>query len=244
MAPRLRATLIHLYGSGCVALVFLGLVFFVWYPAPLSGATGVTAIFLILLAVDVVLGPALTFVVYKTGKKSLRFDLSVIVVVQLAALCYGLLTIAVARPAWIVFNVDRFDLAQAHELDGRYLSSTKEEFRAPPWSGPRWVAARNPTDLQKRNELIVESAAGGSDLPQRPDLYVSIQEESSNIKKIAQPLQNLERFNRSEMIQDALAKWPQADAWLPLMARAKPMTVLLRKKDGVVIAVVDLRPWN
>jgi hypothetical protein len=45
-------------------------------------------------------------------------------------------------------------------------------------------------------------------------------------------------------VQKALAPWPQADAWLPLMARAQPMTVLIQRSTGQPLAVVDLRPWD
>ncbi len=69
MNPRLKAFAIHLAISALIALTVIGLVFFIWYPSPLHTALGVTQIFLILLAVDVVLGPLLTLLVYKAGKK-------------------------------------------------------------------------------------------------------------------------------------------------------------------------------
>ncbi|WP_307703763.1 TfpX/TfpZ family type IV pilin accessory protein [Variovorax paradoxus] len=244
MNSRFRASGIHFLCSMLLALAALGVVYLVWYPVPLAAAIGVGHIFLILLAVDIVIGPLLTFVVYKKGKKSLFFDLTVIAILQGAAFAYGLHAIAVARPAWIVFNVDRFDLVQAHELDRRFLLDTDEAFRNPSWTGPRWVASQTPLDLQKRNQLILESAVGGGDLPQRPDLYVAIKQETENIRRMAHPLQELSRFNRPEVVNRLLQKWPKADAWLPLMAKTRPMTVLLNKKDGSFIAVVDLRPWN
>ncbi|MDR0458308.1 MAG: hypothetical protein LBH10_04670 [Burkholderiaceae bacterium] len=36
----------------------------------------------------------------------------------------------------------------------------------------------------------------------------------------------------------------QGDAWLPLMARVRPMTVLIQRGTGQPLAVVDLRPWQ
>lgn len=241
---RLKALLVHLAGSIVLAVVALGLIYGLWYPSPLAAAVGVSSIVLLLLAVDVVLGPLLTFAVYQPGKKSLRFDLAVIVLIQLAAFAYGMATIAQGRPAWLVFNADRFDVAQASDLDTRYLADAMPEFRHPPWSGPAWVASVNPGEVDKRNELVMESAMGGSDLPQRIDLYRPLEQEASNLRDRAKPLTELEQFNSAAAVAAATAHWPQADAWLPLMSRSQPMVVLIERKTASPVAIVDLRPWD
>ena len=78
MSKRLKFFLSHLFISFLIALLVIGLVFFVWYPSPLAIAVGVMHIFLMLLAIDVIVGPVLGLLVYKKGKKTLKFDLSVI----------------------------------------------------------------------------------------------------------------------------------------------------------------------
>ena len=108
MSMRIKAFLIHGLVSISVALLVIGLVFFIWYPSPLAKAVGVTHIFLMMLVIDVILGPLLTLLVYKQGKKTLLFDLTIIVVLQVSALCYGLWTVYQGKPAWLVFNADRF----------------------------------------------------------------------------------------------------------------------------------------
>ena len=105
---RLKFFLSHLSISFLIALLVIGVVFIVWYPSPLATAVGVTHIFLMLLAIDVVIGPILGLLVYKEGKKSLKFDLTVIILLQLSALFYGIYSIEQGRPVWIAFNVDRF----------------------------------------------------------------------------------------------------------------------------------------
>ncbi|WP_217647631.1 TfpX/TfpZ family type IV pilin accessory protein [Collimonas sp. OK412] len=244
MISRLKTALIHLGASICMALAALAAVYFVWYPSPLQIATGVSGIFLILLGVDIVIGPLLTLLVYKPGKKNLRFDLAVIVTLQLMAFGYGMWSISVARPAWLVFNADRFDLARAHELDTRFATDARPEFRHPPWSGPQWVASRAPANREKRNQLLLESAMGGPDLPQRIDLYVPISEMAEKMRAKAHPLEELNHYNAPAVVSSTLAKWPQADAWLPLMTKGQSMSVLLSKKEDKALAVVDLRPWN
>ncbi|WP_313056119.1 hypothetical protein [Pseudomonas lopnurensis] len=94
MPARIKAFLMHLAVSAVIALLAVLLVFHIWYPAPLHEALGVTHIFLLLLLADVILGPLLTLVVFKIGKKTLIMDLAVIACLQLAALAYGLWTVA------------------------------------------------------------------------------------------------------------------------------------------------------
>lgn len=242
MSLRFKAFFIHLSLSAVLAVLALLLVFKLWYPAPLHVAVGVTQIFLLLLLVDVVLGPLLTLLVYKPGKKTLVLDLAVIAVLQLSALCYGLWVVAEGRPAWLVFNVDRFDLVRALDIDERKLDGALSEYRNPSLFGPRWVAAVSPVDADARNELMFEAASGGSDLPQRPDLYRPLVDVEDDIRQRSRSMSKLQDFNSVEDVQAVILKWPAAGSWLPLMAGV-PMVVLLHKESYEVLAVVDLRPW-
>ena len=72
---RFQACATHLLASGAAALLSSALVFLLWYPGLLSYASGVISIFLMLLWVDVVLGPLITLIVFNTKKKELKRDL-------------------------------------------------------------------------------------------------------------------------------------------------------------------------
>ncbi len=243
MIARLKAFLIHLLISTCIAIAVIGVVFFVWYPAPLHSAAGVTQIFLLLLAVDVVLGPLLTLIVYKVGKKTLIMDLTVIALLQLSALSYGVWTVAEGRPAWIVFGGDRFELVRIPDIDQRNIG-THALYSTPAWTGPQWVGADLPFDLEQRNDIIFESVGGGFDIYERPNLYRPLQEMTASIKKHAQELSLLNKFNANSDVQSAVNKYPSATAWLPLGAKHQNMVILINKETTQVIAIVDLRPWN
>lgn len=243
MRARLNAFLIHLLISTCIAAAVIGVVFFVWYPAPLHTATGVTQIFLLLLTVDVVLGPLLTLIVYKTGKKTLIMDLTIIALLQLGALSYGVWTVAEGRPAWLVFGGDRFELVRIPEIDQRNIG-THYLYSTPAWTGPQWVGAANPTDLNVRNDIIFESVRGGFDIYQRPNLYRPLQEMKASMQKHAQDLSLLNQFNANNDVQNIINTYPAATAWLPLRAKHQNMVVLINKETAQVIAIVDLRPWN
>ena len=140
MSKRLKFLLSHLFISCLIALFVIGLVFFIWYPSPLATAVGVTDLFLMLLVIDVILGPLLGLLVYKEGKKTLKFDLSVIILIQIAALCYGVFSIEQGRPAWLVYNVDRFELVRKNELVDTNIQQAQAQFQQPSWFKPQYVA--------------------------------------------------------------------------------------------------------
>lgn len=243
---KVKAFLIHLAISILIATMSLVLVYLVWNPAPLYTATGITKIFLLMLSIDLVLGPLLTFIVYKKGKKTLKFDLYVIGLLQLIALVYGLYHVYEGRPVWIAYNVDRFDLVRVNEIDTRKITQAKPEFQIPSNTGPKYVAAVIPTtNLEKKNQILFDELGSGIAPSQRPELYQPLETVYPNIVKRALPLTQLEQFNNSQLVKQTLEKYPQADSFLPLKANAVDMTVLIDKKTGgKVVKIVDLRPWQ
>lgn len=243
MSFRLRGFLWHLSASVLLALLSIMVVFYFWYPSPLHLAVGVTSIFLILLTVDVIMGPLLTLLVCKEGKKTLKFDLTIIVLLQLSAFGYGLYTVAQGRPVWLVFNVDRFDLVQAYQVVDSYRAVAKPEYKNFSLLGPKVVAARKPLDVEAQNTLIFESM-GGVDMPVRPDLYVPYEDELELVRLKALPLINLKKYNSQDQVDNVLDDWPDADAFLPMMSNVRPMTVLIKRDTGSILAIVPLNPWN
>jgi len=243
MKERFKAFILHLLLSLMVAIGVLFWVFNVWYPVPLHRALAVTHIFLLLIIVDMVLGPILTLLVYKPRKKTLVLDLVVIAALQLSAMIYGLWSVAQGRPAWLVFNGDRFDVVQVVDIDPRHRAQAAPEYQAPSWFGPGWVGADFLASGKYRNEILFEAAFGGPDIAQRPFLYRPLAEFAEDIQSRAQPLERLADYNDAETVATTLAKWPQASGWVPLMARAQPMVVLLKDDNTDVLGIVALNPW-
>ncbi len=81
-------------------------------------------------------------------------DLTVIALLQLSALAYGVWTVAEGRPAWLVFAVDRFELVRVLDIDERKLEQADLAYRQPSLLGPQWVAASNPADSDQRNGVL------------------------------------------------------------------------------------------
>ena len=244
MSKRLKFFLSHLSISFLIALLVVGLVFFIWYPSPLATAVGVTHIFLMLLVIDVILGPLLGLLVYKDGKKTLKLDLSVIILIQIAALCYGVFSIEQGRPAWLVYNVDRFELVRKNELVDTNIQQAQPQFQKPSWFKPQYVATKFVKDTQQRNDEMFAEVLGGISIAQRPERYVELTLAKNQIQQRALPLVELQQYNPKTEVEKTLAKYPQADAFVPLKANAVDMTVLINKEKGEVVKIVDLRPWN
>jgi hypothetical protein len=78
-------------------------------------AVGVTQLFIMLIVIDVIVGPIMTFLIYKKDFNVFKIDLAIIVIIQVAAFLYGFYSIAQGRPAWIVFNQNKFELVRANE---------------------------------------------------------------------------------------------------------------------------------
>ncbi len=115
ITEKAKAAAIHLIISAIVIALFFAIIFFVWFPNGLIYAGALDGLQLVVL-VDLVLGPLLTFVVFNRSKKSLKFDLSVIALIQLAALVYGGKTIYEERPVLAVLGTFGLDLATSSQL--------------------------------------------------------------------------------------------------------------------------------
>lgn len=241
---RIRAFATHLLLSVVVASVAAALVFWVWHPAPLAKAVGVTHIFLLMLAVDAVLGPLLTFAVAKEGKKSLKFDLSVIVLVQLAALVYGLHSIAVNRPVYLAFDKLRFEVVQAGDVPKASLERAADPYKTLGWGRPKWVAVRLAKDEEENTRRTFTELQEGIAPSMQPDLYVPLDSQWPHILEKSKDVAILNEFNSTEAVQQILNSHPQADRWLPLKAYEVDMVVLINSKDQQVVDIVDLRSWK
>ena len=244
MSKRFKFFLNHLSISLLIALLVIGLIFFVWYPIPLAQAVGVTHVFLMMLVIDVIIGPALSLLVYKEGKKSLKFDLAVIILIQLSALCYGVYSIAEGRPAWLVYTVDRFELIRNNEIIDDHIQNAQKQYQQPSWLKPQFVAIESAKDIQQRNDDMFTEVLGGVSIAQKPERYVELSTVKNQIQQRAQKLEVLDKFNNQQQVTKILSEYPQANAWLPLKANAVDMVVLINKDKAEVVKIVDLRPWH
>lgn len=196
-----------------------------------------------MLVIDVIVGPLLGLLVYKEGKKTLKFDLMVIIVIQIAALCYGIYSVEQGRPAWLVYNVDRFELVRKNEIANQNINQAQPQFRYPSWLKPQFVATEFAKDAKQRSDDMFTEVLGGISLAQKPQRYVDFSKAKEKVQKRAQKLELLQQYNNKTDVEKILSKYPQATAFLPMKASVIDMTVLI-DSQGDVVKIVDLRPWH
>lgn len=240
---RFRASGFHFVISLLVGLVLLALSWFMWYPAPMLMAIGGHEIFLLVVGIDVVLGPLLTLVVFKSGKKSLKFDLAVIALLQIAALVYGVSTLLEARPAYVAALGDKFQVIQATEVTDANLAKAKTSL---PWWGPRWVGTKAPTgryDIDAVNDVTTVGGGRGH----FPQIHVPYDSMAKELIQRAQPIAALKKINSAQAAEiDAwLAKHgytEQTAKFQPIKISASEFVVMIDAKTAAVIGIAPFKP--
>ena len=114
---RYSASAIHLALSLLVFVSFIAVLYFFWYPGNLFFMDGGWEGVKLVAMVDVVLGPLLTFLLFKPGKPGLKLDMSLIAGVQIAALLYGIYTTYNQRIVALVYADERFNTLTMAEYE-------------------------------------------------------------------------------------------------------------------------------
>ena len=245
---RWKASLIHLGISATIGIGVIALMLLLWYPRPYFSAMGGDTLILLLIGVDVVIGPLITLIIFDPKKKGLKFDLSVIATLQLAALAYGCNVMFVARPVYNVYVVDRFETVAANQVDEASLAKATGEFRSLPLTGPRIITAHEPADPKRQADIVMQAMNGGPDLANLPDLYSAYSESRAQAARKSRPIAELIKRQPGDaatiraFLADA-GKAEDAVGFLPMKARNKDMTVLVDKKTGDVVGIVPVYPW-
>lgn len=151
---------------------------------------------------DGVCGPLLTAVLANPAKprKELWLDFGLIALVQLAALAYGLHTIASARPVAVVFEVDRFAVVAASQINTEELTQAPLDFQHLPWNGPRLLGTRSPLDSDEKLRSI-ELSIQGIEPSTRPTWWQSFELSRAQAIQRMQPLQALRQRAPAEKRQ-------------------------------------------
>ena len=155
---RKQAFLMHLYISMAVFFVLLYLIIFKWFPSYYfhvdGGYRGIVTIFL----VDVVLGPGLTLLVFKPGKPSLKFDMTVIVIIQIIALSWGVKSVYTERSALTVFYDGKFSCMNHSEVAEFNLERLLLSDEKP----PLLAVLPRPSTHKEYKDMMLEAFSRGS----------------------------------------------------------------------------------
>jgi hypothetical protein len=247
LKARVRAMIIHaVICSSLMLCLTVPLVLWL-YPNPFYKASGVMSLMSIVVGVDIVLGPLLTFLVFDQRKKSLRLDLTVIVVIQALALVYGMYAAVIGRPVFMTFVADRFEVIYAAQVDVQELAKAPDSYKKLAWGQPMLAYAQLPTSKDERSAVLMSSVQNGADLGVYIRYYKPLPEAKDKILQKARSVQDLKKFNDPTLVDRLLNERPGGQAefkFLPLVGRDRAMTVLVDPVTAAVVKVVDLKPWE
>ena len=243
---RLHASGIHLGISLVIAVLVAWLVFGLWYPYPYREISGGRALFMLLMITNGVMGPLITLMIFNRAKprRELMLDLSVVGLLQLAALGYGLWTVFEARPVHLVFEYHRMAVVNAAEIDPVTLVKAAPALQTLPLTGPTLLSLRSFKDGSEQLESTILAMNGVSQAAQ-PALWQSWDAARAEILKESRPVDQLqERFGAQTALIDPaiLATGLPADGlrYLPLLGRKVSWTVLIDGKSAQPVGFLPL----
>lgn len=246
---RLVAFGIHFAATLALALVAAALIFLLWYPPPFATMIGGTDLFKLVVVCDLVLGPLVSLVIYDSRKsrRALIVDYTVVGIVQLAALVYGVLVVAGARPAYIAFNTDRFEVVSPLDIDASELAAaTDPQYRKLPWTGPRYVFVSVPKE--ERQDALLMSVAGREE-HQRPKFYRPYETGVDTVRARARPVERItKKFPDTAPLFDAAIRESgvpaERVAVLPIRHMKGFWTALIDTGTGRPVGYVDVDPYG
>jgi hypothetical protein len=241
---RVRAALVHLGASVTLGVVLAYVVFVLWFPGAFLQMCGGAELFRLVLAVDVILGPMVTTVVFNPRKPraELARDMTVVVTLQLAALGYGLHAVSLSRPVAVALELDRFRIVSAVDVRSEELPSAPPAFRHLSWRGPIVVSTSPGEGTAQRNEDL-DLALRGFDLGTRPTRWHPWDAEARRQALArARPLDTLVRGREALEVQ-ASALQRQAGgsalACLPAITFRGDWVVVLRADTGNIVGYLQ-----
>jgi hypothetical protein len=235
---------IHLLISILVALIVIVAMLFLWYPTPYFQAMGGGELLMLVVGVDVILGSLITLIIFNTEKKSLKFDLICVVIVQVMALAYGVSIMFQARPVYTVFDKRRFDVIVAADInDTERAKVIDAAFKSLSLTGPLVVAMDTPNDIKEIQRML----NSGIDSRAFSQYYIPYGAKAKEAAATSKPFAQIKETNpvTAEKLKAFLtAKGLDENkvGFLPLYTRNEDMTVVVDRETGKVLGMAFVNP--
>ena len=247
LKEKVIAFLIHLSISATVVGIVFAVIFYLWYPKPYYEASAAWEVIRILIAVDVVLGPLLTLILFKRGKPSLVMDLSIIAAIQIAALVYGTSVIYSERPYYVVLSADRFEMVRQKDIDKSKLQF--DELKNKAINRPIFAVATFPEDEKEAADMLQKILwEGEPDIHQRAELLKKYGESKDIILKVAKEINMLNKSTDKDKPElkaffKKHAEEKEKFVFVPLVGKNKDLAMILDKETALPIDTLSINPW-
>jgi hypothetical protein len=187
--PRNRhtAAALHFALSCMIFSILIALLLLLWYPSPWFSASGGWQGLKLVAAVDLVLGPLLTFIVYSVQKSraELMTDLAIIVMIQVGALLWGIMAIYQQRPVAAVFWGGSFYTVPAAAItaQGEDLRQLQGFKRTDTGRGPVYVYAQGPQSAEEHEHMLLELTAVRVPPHEQPHRYRPLEHHFAELRQ-------------------------------------------------------------
>ncbi|MBS9777252.1 MAG: fimb protein [Gammaproteobacteria bacterium] len=239
----------HLISTVVVAVLLAIVVFNFWYPAPFDSIVGGLGLYKLVIIIDVICGPLLTFVLFnpKKSAKELLLDMTLVVSIQLSALGYGLYNVYQVKPVAIVFELDSFRIVDNLTVHLKDKDNALPQFQSIPLWGVQFVGvkrASNAHDANKNMNLSLQ----GIEMGMRVDLWKPYGEIQEDIKSVYQPISKLSKLpnNEKKILKAALERTTTTKEntyFLPLSDTVTGNWIVLLNKEANIIGYANVNGW-
>lgn len=242
------AFLIHLLLSLLVFCSVFYVLFVLWYPEPFFSIDGGLHGVKLIVLVDLVIGPLLTLIVYRKGKKGLAKDMSVIAFMQIICLCYGIWTLYQYRPIALVFYQGSFYSMDISKYSGQ--PDALRRIKEIAGKVPGHVIVELPSGFDEIRALRRSATAKGETLFAQVELYRPLDNQLDKITLHARDL--TQYLNHHPLDRVVLERWvnkhggkAEGYAFIPVLSRFKHTLLAFNTATGEMTGAVDiLLPLN
>jgi hypothetical protein len=209
-----NAFLIHLALSLLVFMTLVAVMVTLWFPGELFFLDGGWQVLKLVALVDIVLGPALTLMLWRPRKPDLVLDMSLVAVIQVAALGYGFVTAYQQRTLALVFAENNFNTLSnaAYEVSNENLierNLTPQSIKALDDRIPAILTLPKPPGGSAK--YMQDLLNGFPQQHERSDLFVPAAENYDTISDYVVTKDMLAAENATELVQVALDKQANPD---------------------------------
>ena len=240
---RFKAFAIHFAISFVIFLILLYFILVQWYPEPLFSTDGGWRVIRIIAGVHLIIGPLLTLIVFKAGKPGLKFDLTMIALVQVLALSWGVWNTYNERPAAIIYTIDFFTPVPAYQLKEVGMTAAKlKEF------GDSWpILIYIDVPKEKLSEILTEAMQAKKPLYLLSKYYKKfgkdqapvLKENSMNLEKYVADKPKLKKLYQHSLVTGTAKT---NISYLALHSREKWVTVVFDLDEMKIIDTLDIEP--
>ncbi|MDA0226194.1 MAG: hypothetical protein O2975_08820 [Proteobacteria bacterium] len=206
---------VHVAISAVVFAIIVAVAVLAWLPPPYFWIDGGVFIVAVAAVVDLILGPALTFLLYRPGRKQMALIFMVIAFVQSTALGWGVQVLYAGRPQVIVYaGYPREEFFPIGEMLLRDGPRTVDELRALSPERPPLVLAPLPKDRAQARATVIAASVVGTSVLRLSDRFLPLKGEAlAEVLAAGQSREKLE------------AAWPGSGARVEAFATARGVPV-------------------